>query len=177
MGVSHALREAREYRGLKQRDLGRQIGLRDSMLSMIENGHRRLPPDVKPVLARKLDHPRFYVELALAATGGAGPMWFDGPNADEHCLCRSEDAVIEMAEAIAVMERARKSLVSGGMTDAEARQYEDDAADAVDRLLNALGRHCLKTGRSYGAVWDRQRVHNEQRGYVRKEANRLVRTA
>ncbi len=144
MGVPQGLREAREFRKVHQRPLGRQIGLSDSMISMIENGERQVPVDVAPVLARKLDHPRLYIELALAAAGGAGPSFFDGPGADQHCLCRSEDAVIEMAEAIVVAERARKAMVAGGMTEAEAMQYEDDLADAIDRPTNALAQHCLK---------------------------------
>ncbi len=172
MDVPTALDQALRYRRVTQQQLGARFHLSPQMVSALKRGDRYVPHDIAPRLARFLDYPPLDMALALRVNGGAGPDYFDGPGADQHCLCRSEDAVIEMAEAIAVMERARAALVAGGMSEADATRYEDEMADAIDRLQNALARHCLKTGRSHGAVWERQRAHNVARGYISEEARR-----
>jgi transcriptional regulator with XRE-family HTH domain len=177
-GLPAMIREAREFRGIDQRELGRILHMSDSRVSDIERGLAPVPADAAPRLARRLDYPRLTIEIALAATGGAAPAWFDGAALDGHCLCRGEDAILEMAEAIGALERRRRALVAPGTPSEQAlTEIEDELADAIDTAVNALARHCLKTGRSFGAVWDRQRAHNETRGYVAREPRRLARTA
>ncbi len=166
MDVPTALELALAHRCIRQKQLAARFHVSKQMISALKRGDRYIPHNIGPGLARFLDYPPLDMTLALRANGGAGPDWFDGPGVDQHCLCRSEDAVIEMAEAIAVAERSRAALVAGGMSEAQATQYEDEMADAIDRLQNALARHCLATGRSYGAVWARQRAHNAARGYI-----------
>lgn len=178
-GLPAVIREAREFRGLDQRQLGRLLHMSDSRVSDIEHGLAPLPADRAPALARKLDYPRLTVELAQAATGEAGPAWFDGPGVDEHCLCRNEDAILEMAEAIAALERRRRALVApGAPSESVLIETEDELADAIDTAVNALGRHCLRHSRSYAAVWDRRTAELEERGYVtRREARRHAKAA
>lgn len=172
MGVPTALRRAREHSGLSQGELGRLVGLSESMVSAIERGERRITFDVAPRVAQLLDYPELYVALAQAATGGVGPAWYDGPRVDEHRMSRARQTMLEMAHAMQSIERADALIDAAAAVDLDpggAGQLEailDEAPDAIDELLNLHGRLCLQYGRSYRATWLDRRGELVRKEYV-----------
>jgi hypothetical protein len=170
-----ALRVAREYRKLGQVELGRRGGpMCKSMISMCENGLRRLPLDVRGRVARILDHPATFSEFARGGNGNVGPAYYDGPGVDHHRLASRDRALKEMREACEAFERFWAAVDALGPADLDAdgkRQLAaalHEAAAACDSTYNAIGDLCLTYDESLAAVWDHRNAELQKRGYISK---------
>jgi transcriptional regulator with XRE-family HTH domain len=183
MGIPTALREARLRRGLTRQQLGGRVGYHPNMIGMIEAGERRLAPDVARATARLLNHPRLYTELMLDATGGVGPRWFDGEGVDRHRMSRRSGAIVEMAEAIAALEKARALVDESSadrLSDLGRRELDsimDEVPDAIDELWNLLGEYCEQYGRDFGEAWLQRDRELEAKRFIKQPGREVERHA
>lgn len=179
MSVRAALEEALRARRLSQTEFGPRVGYTPSMLSDIVCGRRVMAPDVARKAARLLDYPRLYVELALDATGGVGPRWFDGEGVDRHHMSRLHETMAEAQGLLEALGEARSiSLAPSEAMREEGRAIADRLTDIIDEATNLLGQICLECGVSYTAVWLDRDGELQRKGYIdREEVRRRARAA
>lgn len=147
MPIPQAVRVARTYRGRRQGDI---TGYSQQMISAIERGERQVAPDAAPLLAKELDHPALYAELARELTG-VGPAWLDGVAADLHRAAVREKALEELREALQAIERLPASRPPAVETDSQRRERYAHLLQVYDAMVAAyvyLGVQCLEYGYS-----------------------------
>lgn len=131
--IGAALKQAREQSGILQRDLGQEVHLSNKMISAIETDRRRVPKDLKPAYARRIDQPEAYLALAADANGGVlVPAWLDGPAAD------LSPAVVagRTDEEIAEMQKARQEIRRIILRARAGEQLNDLDRQRVKRALS-----------------------------------------
>jgi len=173
--VSTALRLAYERRGWTQREFGRRVGYSDTMISEIVRGNRVMAPDVAARAARILDDPRLYTALALEATGGIGPRWFDGPAVDRHRMSRLHETMAEARELLEALARSR--AISERPSEAmrvECREIADRLTDIIDQALNLLGQICLEGDVSYAEAWLDRHGELREKGFIEEVKRRAA---
>jgi transcriptional regulator with XRE-family HTH domain len=117
------MQRARDAKGLSQRELGARIGLSQSVVSQIENGHLVLAPGLLPQLAGALDLDGDALQALLAAFGPAhwrGWIWASQRPPNEKLLLLALLDSPEQAADLAELS-ARTGLVLGSV-----RRLADD---------------------------------------------------
>ncbi|RJQ07554.1 MAG: XRE family transcriptional regulator [Bacillota bacterium] len=172
MGIATALREARKARGLTQGQLGRRVGYGANMVGMVENGERRLAPDVARSLVEFLDDPRFTAAVQLEASGGIGSPWLDGPRVDTHRSSVARKLIEELQEAIDAVwacEPLTNCRNAADLGEAGNAQI-DHAARQVVQVKTAcrtfLAVLCRDYGRSLREIHAEHRADLAAKGYI-----------
>lgn len=183
MSVSTALRHARRRRGLRLRDVGREIYLSPKTVSAIETGRRRLPHDLAPRLARALEDPELVAALAAEVTGGMAAPWLNGERVDLHRASVRIKAIEELSEAIEALAKC-EPIVNCRCADdldepgrrlvAEAVHHSVEAETAARTVVGVL---CQTYGLSLAQVYREHILELQAKGYVRREATRDARKA
>jgi DNA-binding XRE family transcriptional regulator len=175
LGVSTALKRAREARGLKQQAIGDICFLSYKTVSAIETGRRRLPMDVAPKVAAALDDPEMYAALQAQATGGVASPWLNGEKVDLHRASVRAKALEELDEAMSAIERARAVI------NARSRDDLDEAAlreimESLEEVLEAqtacqmyIGIIAQQYNISLLALYQRHHQELRAKGYIAKE--------
>lgn len=176
MGVSTALKRAREARGLKQQAIGDICFLSYKTVSAIETGRRRLPMDVAPKVAAALDDPEMYAALQAQATGGVASPWLNGEKVDLHRASVRDKTIEELSEAIEALAKCRV-LVNVRTAEDLDEDGRKQVAHALNELVEAqtacqtaIGILCRQYGFSMTEVYRQHLKELQAKGYVRKES-------
>ncbi len=99
--IKDAIKDARESKGITQKDLGESSFLSYKTISAIETGRRPLTQENLKVICKELDDPRLYFEATSEITGDIFTLhWLNGEAADLHRACVKEKVVEELVEAL-----------------------------------------------------------------------------
>lgn len=99
--IGFAIREARELKGISQKDLGKGSYLSYKTISAIETGRRPVTQENLKIICKELDDPRLYFEAASEVCGDVFSVnWLDGEAADLHRSSVKEKSIEELSEAI-----------------------------------------------------------------------------
>jgi len=128
VSVSQVIRETRKAQGLTQGELG--LPITQQYLSMIENGHRPLPADLRPMVARTLDDWKVYTAVGLEATDGVGPTVLDGPNFVGYLSAIRERFYEEMQEA--------EHSIDGFSTSRPAESFDEKQRQQVRHAIEQV---------------------------------------
>jgi len=175
LGVSTALKKAREAKGLNQRAVGDMCYLSHKTISAIENGRRKLPKDVSPKVATMLDDPELYAALQAQVTGGVASPWLNGDKVDLHRASVRDKTVEEMSEAIEALMKAKvlANAKTAADLNAEGKQQVLQALHEVVEAQTAcqvcVGILCRTYGISMAQVYRDHLSELRAKGYVRKE--------
>jgi transcriptional regulator with XRE-family HTH domain len=176
MTLGTALREARGQRGLSRADVGRHINLSPRMIGMIETGDRRLPRDVAPKLARKLDNPWLYMAIGYEATGGVMAVPPLDGNVDLHRSSVRSKAVEELTEALKTLTEAPAVInarTAGDLDEAGRRQVVEtlhQVREAVQACMQWVAAVCETYEISPAAVWDGHVCELRAKGLLKKKS-------
>lgn len=173
--IGAQLQTARERSGLLQRDLGQEVHLSNKMISAIETDRRRVPKDVKPAYARRIDQPEAYLALAADANGGVlVPAWLDGPAADLSPAVVAGRTDEEIAEAQAARAETRRIILRARagepLNDLDRQRVKRMLAEDYD-AFQSLGTEIAVDARLCGislleiAAEHRQKL--QARGYIK----------
>lgn len=174
MSVGVALREARILAQRTQKDVAKQLHYSPKTVSAFEGDRRPVTDDAKPAIARAMDDPRVFVELALEATGGVGPMWLDGQKVDLHRASVRDKATEELAEAVRALAACKALANAKGPDDLDddgRRQIEEalhQLVEAQTALCMMIGVMCRAYGVSMQRLYDEHRRELEAKGYIQK---------
>lgn len=95
------IKEAREGKGITQKDLGKGSYLSYKTISAIETGRRGITQENLKTICNGLDDPRVYMEAVNEVCGGVFSIqWLDGDAADLHRASVKEKVVEELVEAL-----------------------------------------------------------------------------
>lgn len=152
--IGTALRHARQANGKTQQELARSLFISDSLLSSWETGKQKPPREMRRRLARELDSPRVYMEMAHELCGGImTPVFLDGPNADLHRATTHSFAIEEFRRALDCLEACKPIIIrarSGDqITEAERQQIGHCLQQAVKAKTGA-GNWIVVMCESYG---------------------------
>lgn len=178
MSMGQALKRAREARGLRQSDLGREVFASDKTISAYETGRRRLPRKVTPAVVRRLDSILLAYEAAEEVSAGLTPPILDGPRADLHRMTTAGFIVSELREALAQVE-GNQALLRARQEDeldaAGRQQIEElllELVEAETALANGVFVLCETYGVSPMALYRRHRQELAMKGYITYEKAR-----
>lgn len=171
MGVSEALRDAREYKGWTQGQVATRCNISLSAISKAENGERKTPRCATKEIINTLDDGL----LALAMMEEALEVPFitvlDGPNVDLHRSSVKDKTIEELTEALELVKMISLSDVPQFANESKRRELRkcmDHLVDSVFASVHYIAVVCREyPGMSFTGVWEDHRVKLKSRGYVR----------
>ena len=178
MSMGQALRQAREAKGLRQSDLGRDVYASGKTISAYETGRRRLPREVVPTVAARLDDARFAMEAAEEITAGIAPPVLDGPKVDLHRVTVRDRTIEELHEALDRLAGSRVILLARSPADLDdAGRAEIEAClmemiEAQTALSNGVAVLAEVYAISPAGLYRRHRQELAAKGYISKERAR-----
>lgn len=106
--IGVAIKEARELKGISQKDLGSGSYLSYKTISAIETGRRSVTQENLRNICNELNDPRVYFEAVSEICGDVfGVQWLDGEAADLHRASVKEKVIEELSEAIRAINLAK----------------------------------------------------------------------
>jgi DNA-binding XRE family transcriptional regulator len=170
MDLSQAIKVTREEMRLTQEAvIQRGIPITQQGLSMIENGHRRVPKDLKAKFAKALPHPRVISAVMNDVTGGFGPVWLDGPNVDQHRASVHAKFEEELHEALASVEKFPIYKPPSAMTERDKKALWDHLMQVMDLYVGSwfyIAVMCMTYGVEFERVNEAHKKKLESRRYV-----------
>jgi transcriptional regulator with XRE-family HTH domain len=171
MSVGTALKRARGRHDITQGDLADQHYLSRSMVAEVERGAKRLPRDIAPKAARRLDDGFLAMEIAHEFSGGAWAGRLDGNGVDLHRSSVRAKTLEELEEAIEAINGF--SMVNApGMIGQEHRKILEsmmiEACDVVVAVNHLLAVVCEDYGISWYGIWDQWHKKAMAAGYISK---------
>jgi transcriptional regulator with XRE-family HTH domain len=171
MSVGTAIKHARGRHDMTQGDLAGEHYLSRSMVAEVERGAKRLPKDVAPKAARRLDDGFLAMEIAHEFTGGAWIGRLNGKGVDLHRSSVRAKTIEELDELSQSIDGF--SMVNApGLIDHEQRKILEDimieACDVVVAVNHLLAVSCEDYGISWYGIWDQWKKKALASGYIAK---------
>lgn len=161
--IGVAIKEARELKGITQKDLGKESLLSEKTISAIETGRRGITQENLKILCKELDDPRLYFEAASEICGDVFAInWLDGEAADLHRASVREKVIEELDEAIKAiyLTKTYKQPAACGGDDIKA--IETSIKETID-VFDASAIYITVMCREFGLnIKDMFRLHKEK---------------
>lgn len=131
--ISDAIREARELKGISQKDLGNGSFLSYKTISAIETGRRPVTKENLKNICNELDDPRVYMEAISQICGDVFSVyWLDGKCADLHRASVKEKIIEELSEAIRAINLTKVYKNPACLNDEELKVVEKSIQETID---------------------------------------------
>ena len=133
--IGMALKEMRKSEGLTQGQLAIELNLSKSMVCEIENGNRKLNPDIASHSLKKIDNPNYALDVLHLFSDGFTAPRLNGKSVEYHRLALEEFAMREMEEAVQILKDV--SLVKPPQESdlEELERIEDVVGELEDAAL------------------------------------------
>jgi transcriptional regulator with XRE-family HTH domain len=171
MSVGSAMKHARARHGMTQQDLADEVFLSRSMIAENERGGKRIPRDVAPKAARRLDDGFLAMELAHEFTGGAGAGRLNGTAVDLHRSSVKAKTDEEIAEFKQELDSFCMVNAPGSITAEQRAKLQDlliEGCDVIVAVKHLLAVACEDYGISYYGTWDIWKKKALASGYIAK---------
>jgi len=171
MSVGSALKHARARHDMTQGDLAEQVFLSRSMIAETERGAKKLPRDVAPKAARRLDDGFLAMEIAKEFTGGAGAGRLNGKGVDLHRSSVKAKTIEELGELQDGLEQFCMVNAPGNLSPEQRAKIEAlliEGCDVIVAVSHLLAVVAEDYEISYYGVWDRWRQKALAAGYIAK---------
>ncbi|KZE66720.1 hypothetical protein AWM68_20375 [Fictibacillus phosphorivorans] len=168
--LGNALARARNWKGLTQEQLSLNLPMSREALSKAETGARKIPKDLRPILAKELDYPFYSMAVALEDTGGAWVPELNGDKVDLHRSSVRSKTIEELQEAIDAISGVCLVNHPEYIQEHERHQLKKalmEAIDAIIALTHFVGIICLEYGFSWLGLWKEQRLKLKAKGFVK----------
>lgn len=181
MGISTLAPEVKEARARHewtQENVADELFLTRQMIQMVEKGKRRLTEQDAAKLVRKLDDGQLKLALARRITGGLSPPYLNG--IDNHRMACMMKLTEELQEAIDIIANNMPLLIraqsAGDLALEERERLEEmmlEVVEAITAAENTLARLAKTYNISLADLWDRHEKELTEKGYLRKEKDRI----
>jgi DNA-binding XRE family transcriptional regulator len=172
------IKEARARYEWTQENVANDLNFSRQMIQMVEAGKRRLNEQDAAKLARKLDDGQFAMAMARRITGGMSAPYLNG--IDNHRMACIMKLVEELQEAIDIITQNMRTLIRAQSADdlstGERVQIEVmmiETIEAITAAENTLARLSKTYDISLADLWDRHEKELTEKGYLRKEKDRI----
>lgn len=173
------VKEARAKYGWTQENVASDIHLTRQMIQMVEAGKRRLTEQDTARLARVLNDGQFVMSLARRITGGMSAPYLD--NIDNHRMACMMKLVEELQEAIDIIKDNMPLLIraqsAGDLALEERERLEEMMLEVVETVTaaeNTLARLAKTYNISLADLWDKHEKELTEKGYLKKEKDRIA---
>jgi transcriptional regulator with XRE-family HTH domain len=168
-----AIKEAREIRGITQKQLAINSYLSDKTISAIETGRREVNLENLSYICDELEDPRVYFEAVNEICNGVFSIhWLDGEAADLHRASVKEKIIEELSEAIRAINLAKVYKSPGSCNQDDIRLVKESISETID-VYSASAIYIAVMCREYGinirSMFDEQKNKLIQRGYIKEE--------
>lgn len=131
--IGVAIKEARELKGISQKDLGNGSYLSYKTISAIETGRRQVTQENLKIICKELDDPRLYFEAASEICGDVFTVnWLDGEAADLHRSSVKEKSIEELGEAIRAINLTKTYKNPGACTEDDIEVIKASVQETID---------------------------------------------
>ncbi|MCT8978684.1 helix-turn-helix domain-containing protein [Clostridium sp. CX1] len=169
--IGVAIREARELKGITQRELAQLSFLSDKTISAVETGKRALTLESLDFICNELNDPRVYLESTNKVCNGVfGVQWLDGEAADLHRASVKEKVMEELSEAIRAINSIKtyKNPKICSKEEMEDNRYSiQQAIDAFNATGIYIAVMCRECGFDIKEMFEDNRGKLIQRKYLK----------
>lgn len=171
MAISQAVQEARVMQGRTQDAIAEAIFISKKTVSAIETG-RRSNPETLGMVAKALDDPRVWMELAAEVTEGAFvPVWLDGQRVDLHRSTVKAKTIEELQEAINALQSLDLIRTPDPERESEEERQQRHAvkmqlADAFQAIATMLAVFCRDYKESAIETYRQHRRKLQEQGHI-----------
>jgi transcriptional regulator with XRE-family HTH domain len=173
------VKEARTRYEWTQENVADELFLTRQMIQMVEKGKRRLNEQDTARLARKLDDGQFKLAMARRITGGLSAPYLNG--IDNHRMACIMKLVEELQEAIDIITANMRLLIRAqsaqDLQPGEREQLEAMMLETIECITaaeNTLARLARTYNISLADLWDRHEKELSEKGYLKKEKDRIA---
>lgn len=171
--------KARRERGLTQENIANDMNYTQQYIQQLEKGKRRLTEQDTARLARYLDDGQFKLALARRITGGLSPPYLNG--IDNHRMACMMKLTEELQEVIDIIANNMQLLIRAQSAEdfqpGEKERIEEMMLEVVETVTaaeNTLARLARTYNISLADLWDRHEKELSEKGYLRKEKDRIA---
>lgn len=168
--IGTVIKEAREFNGITQKDLGKESLLSPKTISAIETGRRDITNENLKIICKELNDPRLYFEAASEITGDVFAIhWLNG-NVDLHRACVKDKVVEELCEAVKAINLTQIYKQPTCCTAEDKKEVEKSIQETID-VFNATAIYIAVMCREYSLdIKEMFRIQKEKllkRGYLK----------
>lgn len=171
--IGAAIKEAREIRGITQKQLAINSYLSDKTISAIETGRREINLESLGYICDELKDPRVYFEAVNEICNGVFSIhWLDGDAADLHRASVKEKVIEELSEAIRAINLAKiyKSPKACSVEDVLViKKSIEETIDVYSAAAIYIAVMCREYEISIEQMFNEQKNKLIKRGYVKVE--------
>lgn len=169
--IGVAIREARETKGITQKQLAQLSFLSDKTISAVETGKRVLTLENLDFICSELNDSRLYLESTNKVCDGVfGVHWLDGEAADLHRASVKEKVVEELSEAIRAINSIKtyKNPKACSKEEIEANKFSiQQTIDAFNASGIYIAVMCRECGFDVREMFDTNKQKLIEREYLK----------
>lgn len=171
--IGAAIKEARELKGITQKNLAEDSFLSPKTISAIETGRRALTHENLKIICSELDDPRVYVEAVNEICGNVFSInWLDGDAADLHRASVKEKVIEELSEAIRAINLTKIYKNPKSCDECDIENIKCSVQETID-VFNATAIYIAVICREYSLdireMFNIQKEKLIKRGYIKGE--------
>lgn len=173
--IGGVIKEARELKGISQKELGKGSCLSYKTISAIETGRRPVTQENLKNICNELDDPRVYMEAIKETCGDVFSVyWLDGECADLHRASVKEKVIEELSEAIRAINLTKVYKNPKCLNGEELRIVEKSIQETIDVYRAAalyIAVMCREFGLDIKSMFGIQTQKLIERRYLRESEN------
>lgn len=167
MSMGQTIYEAR--RGLTQSELAEKLHVDRTTIGKYETGKRKIPKEMRPIIANTLDDPAVYFAAGEEATGGVTLPYLNGKRIERSLSAMKELAQHEAQEALDHLNKMRFYKPADFWTEDEKVEMQKtmyELLDAAASIQNLVAVSCQKYKFSQRETYNEWRKTVKERGWM-----------